>query len=1216
MSIVSSFPIRGTPCKHSSTKGHAIDRHERTSSTALEERQLNQLRLATGIAGTILQAAAMATRADLIATRYTTTNVTTTHATDSNPTQQLHPPFFNNTTIVDDLTDAAKQAMTDRRLRHEGSVTGGQSIAKSFASELGTSSEAQSPACLVPKYNTSKAVSFYAPTDYKERQKQLAQQRKDTDDQTTKTKTKRRKPHEIHHDDCGEKLDGLGNDVHFADGYSDDDEDTLDEFVDNIHYTNFSQHWFIGSNVNLAMRDHGDMLLFNSMCALEVYHGQLDKHGVSVCEIAGGTARCSRVLVKHRVACGRNFDLVTGTDMTLHTEQEAFMRYRKASRVQVVIMAPICGPFGGWSYMNRQIHPQSWKQRLDYALKLGSFCGRVALAQYDDGRDWLNEQPTNSDLYDYEPWPRVRQHPRTVIGRFHQCQTGARTQDGQHINKSTDLWASDYDLIYYLDGLVCGSLPDICNGTHVHLHGEDAAAAQVWPWDMARRIAWGVLRLLSRRRWQTGYYFPGADDNPAQRCPGCRRRRPRDHEEHSRIQGECRVWDTPTVVYPCPGCKANAPRSDPRHTRSVDPAQRCRVTMMRQERNEAGRVRPIAGARPPTHQRQDPRVEPPAPAPPQEEGEREPADSGDARGSDEPARDAVPAEFDDNDDEPRDDAGPIVAPVPGLGSEAQSPASRSPREAQSPAEERPGEPRLRHGHDVRSRDQRQPLQPHGDEDDDRWGPSDFKTCIRLLNDKNEAVVRKTLRRLHLRWYHATIAQMQRLLSLVGAPASAMRLIPEIVDTCRICRTWTRSAPNVRTTVRLSTRFNQTIQADLMFYADETGQTPQDYIILHLVDECIRWTVAEELAGKDHNTILEAVTCRWIQQYGAPEMMIWDGETSISSDEAKIWADRWNIELVIRPKDKKAWIAERHHEILRTQLHKTQSQLAADRIRVPFKATLAESVLAKNALLSTGHGTPYVSLYGRVPRLLPQIEDITGDARQQDEWGSEGLRHIHRLREVSVASAVTAMAEYRIKMAEKSRTPLAGEQLRLSNGDQVEIFRKQATKDRPGWIGPASVTDCTELSHGKVTVRWQGRHITVPLESVRRAMIYLVWLTEAVYGTMLDGPPTNALSYLLDFVEGLRSRAVVLGWIRPDSTQGWRFSADTAKHRDVYHALLHVATNHLHLDGCIAGKCAHRSQRLAKLTPGALGSVLMYWYADNRDDMCYAQFTSDSAIDVA
>ena len=275
--------------------------------------------------------------------------------------------------------------------------------------------------------------------------------------------------------------------------------------------------------------------------------------------------------------------------------------------------------------------------------------------------------------------------------------------------------------------------------------------------------------------------------------------------------------------------------------------------------------------------------------------------------------------------------------------------------------------------------------------------------------------------------------------------------------------------------------------------------------------------------------------------------------------------------------------------------------------------LAESVLAKNALLSTGQGTPYISLYGRIPRLLPQIEDVTGDARMQDEWGSEGLRHTHRLRETSVASAVAAMAEHRIKMADKSRTPLAGEQLRLANGDQVEIYRKPPTKDRPGWVGPAAVTDITELAHGKVTVRWQGRHITVPLESVRRAMTYLVWLTEAVYSASVDGLPTGALVYLLDFVEHIRGSYVTLGWLQQGTA--WQLTAATRKHRDAFHALLHVATNHLYLVGCVAGVCAHGIQKLPPLPSCAIGSVIMCWYADDRDGMFYARFDDNRGIQL-
>ena len=136
--------------------------------------------------------------------------------------------------------------------------------------------------------------------------------------------------------------------------------------------------------------------------------------------------------------------------------------------------------------------------------------------------------------------------------------------------------------------------------------------------------------------------------------------------------------------------------------------------------------------------------------------------------------------------------------------------------------------------------------------------------------------------------------------------------------------------------------------------------------------------------------------------------------------------------------KKAWIVERHHEILRAQLRKSQTQLQAEGIEISMPMLLSEAVLAKSSLLATGTGTPYQSLYGRTPRLLPQIEDITGSSRTEDETGPDGSRAVHRLREISVGSAVSAIAERRLKLADHSRTPLAAEQLNLQVGDLVEV----------------------------------------------------------------------------------------------------------------------------------------------------------------------------------
>eukprot|EP00973_Karenia_brevis_P004324 592839-Karenia_brevis.AAC.1 len=109
-------------------------------------------------------------------------------------------------------------------------------------------------------------------------------------------------------------------------------------------------------------------------------------------------------------------------------------------------MSPRFSAFGGWSYLNRHIHPNTWQQTLDASLELGRFCGRMAMHQYVRKRDWLNEQPSASDLYKYNPWPQVQANPRTVVARFHQCQLGAKTRSNKHIFKPTDIWASDYDL--------------------------------------------------------------------------------------------------------------------------------------------------------------------------------------------------------------------------------------------------------------------------------------------------------------------------------------------------------------------------------------------------------------------------------------------------------------------------------------------------------------------------------------------------------------------------------------------------------------------------------------------------------------------------------------------------------------------------------------------------------------------------------------------------
>ena len=264
--------------------------------------------------------------------------------------------------------------------------------------------------------------------------------------------------------------------------------------------------------------------------------------------------------------------------------------------------------------------------------------------------------------------------------------------------------------------------------------------------------------------------------------------------------------------------------NDSSHTNSDQEHDRCRNTVraIRGGRQGGPRVHRAAGARPAENRRLDPRLQP-IPEVPEPEPVEEPAQPAQP----EQSRAAIPTDI-----EEKHDAEPQETPPDG-GENNQNSSNSSSRERikDSSAD---FDKQLKHGRDTRTRDQRVrgPVELSGDEDTG-WAPSDFRTLLRQLHDKDELKVRAALRRLHMRWYHAGIQQMERLLSLVGVPSTAMQLIPSIVDTCRICRTWAPRAPDTRIATRTTIRFNQCVQCDLLFYSDELDQRLMSFLLSYI-----------------------------------------------------------------------------------------------------------------------------------------------------------------------------------------------------------------------------------------------------------------------------------------------------------------------------------------------------------------------------------------------
>jgi len=187
-------------------------------------------------------------------------------------------------------------------------------------------------------------------------------------------------------------------------------------------------------------------------------------------------------------------------------------------------------------------------------------------------------------------------------------------------------------------------------------------------------------------------------------------------------------------------------------------------------------------------------------------------------------------------------------------------------------------------------------------------------------------------------------------------------------------------------------------------------------------------------------------------------------------------------------------------LLRDTIHRIEGQLKEEGIvGIPFESTLAESVFAGNALLTVGGSTPYNALYGRVPRMLPSIEQV--DAPGEAERPHPGtIAHTHRLREISIQAMVEGSARARLGRTLNTRTTMAAQQLNLQVGEEVDFFRAPTTKDASGWLGPAEVIDVSRTTRGVITVKWQSRVLEVQIQNLRRHLHFLVLLAAQAYTT--------------------------------------------------------------------------------------------------------------------
>ena len=89
----------------------------------------------------------------------------------------------------------------------------------------------------------------------------------------------------------------------------------------------------------------------------------------------------------------------------------------------------------------------------------------------------------------------------------------------------------------------------------------------------------------------------------------------------------------------------------------------------------------------------------------------------------------------------------------------------------------------------------------------------------------------------------------------------------ICETCGICREWAPLGHRPMAKTRIRTAFNQVMQADLLFLKDR--------IILHMIDECIRFSMLAIVESKNAMDLCRAMRLWWFKSFQPPKVLIVD-----------------------------------------------------------------------------------------------------------------------------------------------------------------------------------------------------------------------------------------------------------------------------------------------------------------------------------------------------
>jgi hypothetical protein len=262
-----------------------------------------------------------------------------------------------------------------------------------------------------------------------------------------------------------------------------------------------------------------------------------------------------------------------------------------------------------------------------------------------------------------------------------------------------------------------------------------------------------------------------------------------------------------------------------------------------------------------------------------------------------------------------------------------------------------------------------------------------------------------------------------------------------------------------------------------------------------VDDLFRYKIGCPVSGTTARETAEALLRHWIRYFGAPKYLISDQGSSFASTEFGSYCDKWNIQRQFGGSDPSTpgqhtttGVVEKAIDLLKHTMVKMNHECITDGIEPSPDELIGESCTARNCLLTYNGVVPIVGVLGasHTGELLDMDSD-TCDFYNMDV--SDYAERSVRLRQHAKVATLRAVTEYRIAKANHTHNQ---ETVVVGVGSFVDIFRRLATKDLPGWRGPGVVLDMNAET-GTCTVRWQGKPWLMSLRHVRPREGYITHL---------------------------------------------------------------------------------------------------------------------------